>query len=364
MEELFDPITLRGMKLPNRIVRSATSERAADEQGRVTLDVRELYKKLAQGGSGLVITGYTFIKEDGRCNPRQLGLSDDYHIEGMKALVKDFHASSGNGSKFCVQLVHGGRQVPPDTKNPVAPSAVKEPVLGTEPRELFPEEIEELVLDFAEAARRARDAGFDAVQIHAAHGYLVSQFLSPYTNKRDDDWGGDPMRRARFLTEIIDRTRHEVGDIPILVKLNVEDGIEGGLTIEEGIGHAVAAFEAGADALEISVGMLQTPKGKGAVRGPEGSGGEGYLLGLAAMVKERVKIPVIAVGGFRSRLVMQTVISGGQADMVAMARPLIREPGLPKKFLEGKEIADCISCSGCHKGEGPVHCARLGKGQV
>jgi len=360
MAELFDPIDIRGMRVPNRVVRSATSERAADDEGHVTPEFIEYYRPLGAGGAGLVITGYAFIRPDGRCNPRQLGLFDDSQIPGLSELVQAFHHASGDGgARIAAQIVHGGRQVPPSTRDPVAPSVVPEPVLGTEPRALFEEEIEGLLLDFAEAARRVKEAGFDAVQLHAAHGYMISQFLSPHTNRREDGWGGSPEGRRRFALETVARVREEIDDLPLLIKLNLEDGIEGGLCAEEGLEHAVALAEAGVDAIEVSAGMLETPKGRGAVRGPEGSGGEGYLLNLAAKVKSLVEVPVIAVGGFRSRMVIDTVIRSGQADMVAMARPLIREPDLPKKFLQGKERADCVSCSGCHKGEGPTSCAKL-----
>lgn len=360
MAELFDPIDIRGVRVPNRVVRSATSERAADEDGRVTPELVEYYRPLGAGGAGLVVTGYAYVRQDGRCNPRQLGLFDDSLVPGLAELVRGFHSASGDGgAKIAAQIVHGGRQVPPTTRDPIAPSAIPEPVLGTQPRALFEEEIEELVLDFAEAARRAMEAGFDAVQLHAAHGYLISEFLSPLTNRRTDRWGGSPQGRRRFALEIVARVREEIGDMPLMLKLNLEDGIEDGLIAEEGLEHAVALAEAGVDAIEVSAGMLSSPKGRGAVRGPEGSGGEGYLLSLAAKVKSVVKIPIIAVGGFRSRVVIDTVIRSGQADMVAMARPLIREPDLPKKFIEGKDRSDCVSCSGCHKGDGPTSCAKL-----
>ncbi|MHC4599372.1 MAG: oxidoreductase [Planctomycetota bacterium] len=346
---LFDPITIRGMELRNRIVRSATAENMAGDEGTPRETLAPLYRRLADGEVGLLITGHCFVRRDGKAHAEMTGIHEDRLIEPFAVLADAVHAGGG---KICAQINHGGRACDPgEVDQPVAPSAV--PVEGQDksPHELTEGEIASLVQAFTDAARRVQTAGFDAVQIHAAHGYLVSQFLSPLTNKRRDGYGGSLENRARFLKAVAAAVRKAVGEtMPVLVKLGVTDNEEGGLTVEEGAEVASWLRDFGIDAIETSTA------GKGAivtrVTKPER---EAYLLHLAEAVKAKTDLPVIAVGGLRSRPVMDRVLASS-IDMISMCRPLIREPDLPKKLRLGEtDKAACVSCNRCwpkERGEG------------
>lgn len=346
---LFEPFNLAGIQLKNRIVRSATYEKRADVDGFVTDSIIEFYNELVAGGSGLIITGNALVHVSGRSVPKMLCIHNDFYIDKLRRLTNSVHTLGG---KIFIQLVHGGRQCFPSLLGgqlPIAPSAVYDPSIKITPREMTNEEIWEVIEAFGQAARRAVEAGFDGIQIHGAHGYLVNEFLSPHTNRRGDYWGGDDERRFHFLEEIYESIKKEIGyTVPIIIKMNADDFVEGGLSPHESLKIALRLESLGIDAVEISGGMYESGNmtARLNIKNPEE---EAYFRKASALFKSELKIPVILVGGIRSVQVAEDVLQKNEADLIAMSRPLIREPDLPNKFRDGKEKADCISCNGCMK---------------
>lgn len=344
---LFEPFSFSGLSLKNRLVRSATYEKRADEDGFVTESLIELYEDLTRGGIGLIVTGNALVHPSGRTIPQMTCIHSDIYIQGLRKLTAAVHELDG---VIAIQLVHGGRQSFPillGGSDPLAPSAVYDTSTKIMPRAMIDAEIWKVIDAFADAARRARIAGFDAVQIHGAHGYLVSEFLSPHTNRRDDYWGGDEERRFHFLEEVYKAMRKEVGeDYPVMIKMNADDLMEGGLKVDEAVKMVVRLEELGLDAVEVSGGMYESSRKtvQPDILTPDD---EAYFRTNGKAFKNKLHIPVILVGGMRSRAVMEEVLQKGEADLISLARPLIREPGLPNKFRKGTEKADCISCNGC-----------------
>lgn len=358
---LFEPFSFSGLNLRNRLVRSATFEKRADDDGFVTEAIIELYEDLAKGGIGFMITGNALVHPSGRSVAQMLCIHSDIYMQGLKKLTSAVHSLDG---LIAIQLVHGGRQSFPillGGNEPLAPSAVYDTSTKIMPRAMTDAEIWKIVDSFADAARRARITGFDAVQIHGAHGYLVSEFLSPYTNRRDDYWGGDKERRFHFLEEIYKAMRKEVGeDYPVIIKMNSDDLITGGLQVDEAVSIAMLLEEMGIDAVEVSGGMYESDKkiAEPDILTPEQ---EAYFRSNSKVFKRKLKIPIMLVGGMRSQSTMEDTLQKGDADLISLARPLIREPDLPNKFKEGKEKADCISCNGCMEFEkfDVVKCVQL-----
>ncbi len=345
--KLFEPFSFAGLELKNRIVRSATYEKRADLDGFATDALTDMYKDLVRGGTGLIITGNALVHPSGRSVPQAISIHNDHYIERLKRLTEAVHALDG---KIVMQLSHGGRQCFPSLlggAQPMAPSAVYDPSTKITPREMANEEVWEIIDSFADGARRALYAGFDGVQIHAAHGYLVSEFLSPHTNRRDDYWGGDEERRFHFIEEIYEATRKETGSsFPIMVKMNADDFIEGGLRPAAALNLAKRLQGTGFCAVEVSGGMFEA--GKMTVRpNIETEEQEAYFRDPAGIFARELDIPVMVVGGIRTRSIAEDILRKGDADLISLARPLIREPDLPNKFMAGKERADCISCNNC-----------------
>ncbi|MGR3311509.1 MAG: NADH:flavin oxidoreductase [Candidatus Brocadiales bacterium] len=356
--ELFKSITINGMEIPNRFVRSATNESLVDGEGYVTNRLGDMYEELAKGGVGLIITGYAYIRSDGKSSLKQAAIYDEKFIPEYKKIVNRVHKYK---TKIALQIAHGGRQTKPEICGciPIAPSAVTDSSSGITPKEMRERDILNIIKCFGQGARRAKEAGFDSVQLHAAHGYLLSQFISPYTNRRTDKWGGSAENRVRILIEVLKECRKEVGgDYPILIKLNSMDGISGGLDIEESTQIASALDKHGIDAIEVSGGIAEA----GAVAARDGiknKEDEAYFSDNARRIKQCVSVPVICVGGIRSVEVMGDIIKDKKADMIAMSRPLIREPDLVNKIRAGtKTKADCISCNQCWNPKG-IRCAHL-----
>ncbi|HMK57334.1 MAG TPA: NADH:flavin oxidoreductase [Dissulfurispiraceae bacterium] len=345
--KLFEPFSLAGLELRNRIVRSATYEKRADVDGFVTEPLIEMYRALADGGAGLIITGNALIHSSGRSVPQAICIHNDHYVDGLKRLTDIVHA---RGGKIVMQLSHGGRQCFPTLlggNQPIAPSAVYDPSTKIIPLVMDDAKIWEMVYAFADAARRAMYAGFDGIQIHAAHGYLVSEFLSPHTNRRDDYWGGDEERRFHFIEETYEAIRKEVvSTFPIMVKMNADDFIEGGLRPAEALRIAQRLQSLGISAIEMSGGMFEA--GKMTVRpNIETEEQEAYFREAAGIFARGLFMPVMVVGGIRSRSVAEDILQKEDADLLSISRPLIREPDLPLKFMQGKERADCISCNNC-----------------
>jgi 2,4-dienoyl-CoA reductase-like NADH-dependent reductase (Old Yellow Enzyme family) len=361
--DLFSPASIGTLRLDNRLVRSATAEQLATEPiGRATPALADLYTELAQGGVGLIITGHAYVAAEGKAHPEMLSAHCDQMIPGLRTLTRAVHAAGG---RIALQINHGGHHCDPAcTPATVAPSALPTPS-GRAPREMTHDEILTTIDAFGRAARRAQNSGFDAVQIHAAHGYLIGQFLSPHTNRRTDRWGGDLERRLRFLAAICEAIRGHVGaDYPLFIKLGLMDNLDrvpDGLTPDDGV-HIVAHLAGlGLDAVEISGGYGGGQDDYNSRLGVGSTAPEAYFRPLARLAKTATQLPVILVGGLRSRAVMDDVLASGDADLIALSRPLIREPDLPIRLQTGRATASaCISGGRCwpegmHQGIG-CHC--------
>ncbi|MBI5641233.1 MAG: NADH:flavin oxidoreductase [Nitrospirae bacterium] len=360
MNELFQKTIINGMPLANRFVRSATWEGMCDTDGRPTTRLTSCYRDLAKGGVGLIITGYAFVRPDGKQLPGKMGIHTHDFASEMQTLTRAVH---NEGGKLCIQLVHAGGQTTAKTagRQPLAPSAVKVEQFPEEPEAMSKQDIDEIVAAFGNGARLAKEYGFDAVQLHAAHGYLINQFLSPLTNLRDDGYGGPVENRCRFLLEVYRRVRSEVGpDYPVFVKLNGSDNLEGGLNIGDAVHAARLLDKEKVDAIEVSGGTSASGERTPVRTGIDNPALEAYNIALALKIKEAVRCPIMAVGGFRSLEVIDKAAIDDGIDYISMARPLIREPQLINRWKEGDPAAArCISCNGCFKPglkEGGIYC--------
>lgn len=344
MSLLFTPAKIGSLEIPNRIIRSATAERMADDNdGSPREQLTSLWVELARGGTGLIVSGHMYVHPSGKCHPEMTGIHSDDLIPALKECVDAVHLAGG---LIAAQINHGGMQCSKDSvSETIAPSALDEEFLEQPAREITTEEIAILIDAYGQAARRAKEAGFDAVQVHAAHGYLINQFISPYTNRRKDGWGGNLRGRTRFLREVTHSIREQVGvAYPVFIKFGMEDGVNSGLTSEMGAEVIPLMAEMGLDAIEISGGVRSKSVRKG-IRSPSK---EAYFRPLVQQARKKTDLPLIMVGGMRSKEVMEEVLSSGDSDFVAMCRPLIREPGFPKKLEAGtQEISACISSSNC-----------------
>jgi len=356
IERLFEPLSLNGMILPNRFVRSATWEAMALPDGCCSDDLVQTMERLALGGVGMIVTGHAFISPEGAV-PRQLGMHSDALISGLARMVD---ASRKAGSKIVAQLSHAGFHAYPSDpgQDILLPSRVTSD-RGRSVREMSTEDIRKTVEKFGNASARAKKAGFDGVQVHAAHGYLLSQFLSPYYNKRTDSYGGNVENRARILLETIREIRTRVGKgYPVLIKINSEDFTEPGLCVGELLEIAELSQSAGIDCIEVSGGLLAADKRQGPVRVSyrTGDDGRGYFEDASCRLKKRLHIPVILVGGIRSVETATRILEQGIADLVAMSRPLIAEPGLVGRWKNGD-----LSPSVCRSDNLCIRNLRLGR---
>lgn len=365
MNVLFETMKIGRLRLRNRFVRSATYDGCADKSGYVTEKQIQLYEELAKGGVGLIVSGIASVHPSGRISAFQNIVSDDSAIPGLKKLV---HAANSRGAAIALQLFHGGRESSVYQKykksEAVSPSVVAaDPFCDLEYRAMTEAEIEKVIEAFGDAAAKARAAGFDAVQVHGAHAYLPSQFLSPFTNRRTDAWGGTPEKRLRFLHEIYKNIRKKAGDdYPVMIKIGVADGFAGGLEFTEGKAAAVSCAEWGFDAVEISQGLRGKRYGqtefRTKIKGPDQ---EGYFRNWCREIKEAVDIPVMMVGGLRSPGMMAEIIQNREADFISLSRPLIREPDIIGRWEKGQgDRPTCISCNLCFEAllNGvPLHCA-------
>ncbi len=355
---LFTPVRIGSATSPNRFVRSATQDFMATDEGEVTDRQVDLFSRLAEGEIGLIISGHAFVEPLGKASPRQLAVHNDRFIKGLSRIAAAVHRLP---SKIFLQIAHAGRQTREKLcgSTPVSPSAVYDPASKVMPRELSAGEIEALIEAFVQAARRAREAGFDGVQLHAAHGYLLSAFLSPHTNRRQDEWGGPLESRARVLVEIMKGIRTLNGrGFPVIAKLNSTDFLDGGLTVEESVGAAVILDSAGIDGIEVSGGTAEA--GRGSIwAGLRSEEDEGYFVAAASRVKAAVRVPVFGLGGIRTFAVAERFVREGRVDMISLSRPLIRDPYLVKDFREGRiSRSECISCNKCMNPRG-IRCADL-----
>ena len=360
MPSPFEKTTIKSLTMPNRFIRSATWMSMAAEDGSCTPRLVETTENLAAGGIGLIIAGFSFVSPEGKGPLGMTGMHNNHVAAGYRGLVDKVHA---HGTPIAAQLAHCGIQSTPLEGEVLGPSDIARDDGRLKARRLETFEIDRIVEDFAAAAVRAKEAGFDAVQLHYAHGYLGSQFLSPYYNKRDDEYGGSIENRIRFLIEVYRAARGAVGDTyPLLAKLNVEDFLDGGLKAEEGVFAATQLAAEGIDMIEVSGGSGDSGR-LGPARAIKSSDDEGYFHQNAMAVKKSAPIPVAVVGGIRRFEHARRFIEEDGLDYASLSRPLIREPGLIKRWQEGDlSPADCTSCSRCFrsmlKGRG-IFCAQL-----
>lgn len=349
MKTLFDQTNIKNLEIPNRFVRSATFEGIAGAEGAVTPALTELMAALASGGVGLIITGHAYVRSDGQVSAKQLGVYSDGLIPGLRKMTEAVHAAGG---RIILQLAHAGRFASPQLTGQTAP-AVSQAKDASDPsiKEMTLEDIQQLPAAFAMAAARAKTAGFDGVQIHSAHGYLLSQFLSPAFNWRQDEYGGNIVNRSRIHQEIIQAIRKSVGkDYPILVKLNCQDFIENGLQLDESLQAARILSDAGVDAIEISGGVVRTGKLEPSRTGINSIGKEAYFRSEARHFRREISIPLILVGGIRSYELAEQLIENGEVDYISMCRPFIMEPGLVNRWASGDHSkALCKSDNACLK---------------
>lgn len=359
MKTLFDRTTINGMELRNRFVRSATWEGMCDEQGRPGPKLAACYRDLARGGVGLIVTGYSFVRLDGKQTRGSLGAHRDDLAPQLRELCDAVH---DEGGKLCMQLVHTGGQarVTAGTRL-LAPSALEAPHYAGMASEMTQQDIREVSAAFGESAGRAREWGFDSVQVHAAHGYLINQFLSPGTNRRTDAYGGSIENRVRFLLESYASVRKAVGpDFPVLAKLNGSDFMQDGLSIEDALFAARTLAREGIDAIEVSGGTPASGDNTPVRRKIETREQEAYHLALAKQIKASVSCPLMVVGGFRSFECAKDAVERDGVDYISMARPFVREPALVNRWKQGDNSRSaCISCNGCYRPglrEGGIYC--------
>jgi len=342
---LSQPLTLpNGAVIKNRLFKSAMSETLGTSGGAATPELARLYQAWADGGIGLCVTGNVMIDRGARGEPGNVVIEDPQHLAALKAWAR---AATRNGTQCWVQLNHPGRQAPRGlNRETVAPSAVpfrdEMQAFFATPRALTRAEVRALINRFGKAARIVKKAGFSGVQIHGAHGYLVSQFLSPQSNRRTDDWGGTPEKRRRFVLAVYQAMRKAVGpDFPIGIKLNSADFQRGGFTEEESLDTLRALAAAGIDLIEISGGTYEAPAMTGvktsqAPAKASTRAREAYFLAFAEKARAAVDTPLVVTGGFRTARAMAQAIESGAVDMVGLARILAIEPDAPQRLLAGQ----------------------------
>ena len=338
---LAQPLTLaNGTVIKNRIAKSAMSEALGTTDNRVTERLPTLYDAWAQGGGGLLITGNVMVDRRALGEPNNVALEDERDLPLLQEWAR---RGTANGTQLWMQLNHPGKQSPKlvSKAQPVAPSAIplapKFKSYFNDPRELSDADIRDIIQRFATAARIAKKAGFTGVQIHGAHGYLVSQFLSPLHNQRKDQWGGSIENRARFVLEILYAIRNETGaDFPVSIKMNSADFQRGGFTEDESMIVAEMLADAGIDLIEISGGTYETPTMTGKDVKDSTKAREAYFLEYAEQIRARVNTPLMVTGGFRTATGMAEAIASGATDLIGMARPLAVFPNLPNDLLQGR----------------------------
>ncbi|MHC1790065.1 NADH:flavin oxidoreductase [Solidesulfovibrio sp.] len=347
--QVFTPIVINGMRVKNRFVRSATGEGMANPDGSASPRLEATLKALAVGGVGLVISSHAFVEKRGQARIGQLGVHHTGMEAGIASLARAVHAYGG---RFVVQLAHAGcRADPAVTGEPALGPSVPADPDAPPCQAMLAEDLARLEAAFGAAAALCRDAGVDGVEIHAAHGYGLSQFLSPHTNQRTGAYGGSLVNRARLLLEVLGAIRGRIGrDYPVLAKINSDDFIDGGLTAAESVQVVSWLEAAGLDGVELSGGVFESGKRNfsrpGRIAIPDG---EAWYRDTARAVKAAgVTMPVILVGGIRSLGTAEDLIASGDADMAAMSRPLIREPGLVARWQSGDDApAACVNDNLC-----------------
>lgn len=382
MSLLFTPKSIGKMVVKNRFVHAATGEKMCTPDGKCTDEMIDFYRESAEGGVGMIILGQSYVHESGCGIPKVIGLHMDAVVEGYRKLTDELHVCD---TRVAAQLGHAGRSVfshfsishrAAHGYAPMGPSPVKDVITGIKPREMTEDDIQKLIVCYAQAARRAKEAGFDAVELHACHGDMVSSFLSPYSNRRRDKWGGNIENWVRFTLTIYEKIRELVGDdYPVMIKMNATDYIDGGITIDLSKRYAEKISAVGFDAIELSAGTHNErqfnimrgdipeayPKNKAKTEyerrkftkifkamKDEVKHEEAYLRPFAKEIKKVIgDTPLILPGGLRTVSVMEDILAEGDADFIGLCRPLLRDPYFPNKVRKGLKRSDCLNCNLC-----------------
>lgn len=330
MAYLLKPFEKGKLSLKNRLVMAPRATSKSEKDGKVSKDILDYYDEKSKGGYiSLVIIEHSFITQQGKASERQLSVSDDSLVENLKELANIIHK---NGTKTVMQINHAGSAASKQVTGyePIGPSAIANPRKGNVPKELTKREIKDIIEEFKEAAKRVKEGGFDGVEIHSAHGYLLNQFFSPLTNKRTDEYGGDVLGRIRIHLEIIKSVRNAVGDnFPILLRLGASDYMEGGSTIDDSKTAALEFEKAGVDILDVSGGLC------GYV--VPGLTGQGYFSPLTEAIKEVMSIPVILTGGITEVHAAEKLLDDGKADLIGVARAIYKDSKWAENAIKSLE---------------------------
>lgn len=358
-KQLFEQTNIAGMTLKNRLWRSATWLNMADDKGHITKKLLDSYIGLASGGVSTIITGYAFILEDEQPNPGMLGIYNDDFIEEYQGFVAKLKE---HGANVVMQIVYGGSTTKYNTEDRViwGPSAVAHPSFGTVPVEMSKDDIETVIEAYVNAARRVKAAGFDGVQLHGAHSYLFSQFLTPYYNQRSDEYGGSIENRGRIIFETVKRVRAAVGEsYPVFIKMHCSDEWdENGLSVEDSLYVAKELERLGITGIEFSGGNMdienypgKAPIKKGLIKEEKQS----YFAEKTAIIAKELNIPVISVGGHRSPQKMEDILNSTDISYFSLSRTLHAEPDLINRWRDGNfDKPRCTSCAQCWHSEGNV----------
>lgn len=347
---LFAPGKIGSLELKNRIVFAATSSELADKDGFLGDDAVEYYAERARGGAGLLIVEATYVEQEGKRLRHNAMLHDDRFIPGIRRVVDAIHAE---GAKAALQLNHGGRESIPAVcgSDPLAPSPLASQYTGVGdaiiPKELTAGEIDRIIERFADAAVRARKAGFDAVELHGAHGYLIGQFLSPDSNLRRDEYGGDAQGRAHFCVRIVQAIKARLGSsYPVIVRMNGRDHVKGGLELDDAVAMAAMFEAAGADSISVSGGVHAS---RPYMVVPGMSVERGCYVDYAKAIRPVLRIPNMVVGRINTPALAEQILEDGHADFICLSRALIADPYFPAKAISGRAntIAPCIACNEC-----------------
>ncbi len=356
MKSIFDKTKLGSLEMKNRIIRGALWEDLADEKGHMTPELSAIYEELAAGGAGTLITGYAFVTEDEQPNPGMMGIYNDSFIDEYKIFTDKIHKY---GANIIMQIVYGGFMTNYKVEDRViwGPSTMQNENTGTWAKEISKEEIKYLVKAFADAALRVKKSGFDGVEIHGGHGYLLSQFLSPYYNKREDEYGGSIENRGRIIFEIFTAMREAVGkEFPIWIKLNSADFIKDvGLTEEDSMFVAKKLSELGIDAIEVTGGnesikeVGENNLGAARTKVIVSKENESYFKNYAKKLAEEIETPIILIGGNRHVDVMEDILNSSKVQYFSLSRPLTCEPDLVNIWMSGDlKRPKCVSCNKCY----------------
>lgn len=335
MKNLFEAVELHNMRVKNRLIRSATWEGLADDDGSIGDDTYAIYRELARGGVGAIVTGFTSVAANDYYFGGMMRLCDDELIPQYRRLVEIIHAED------CVAI------------SQLALGAFYRNGVEVGENDMTARDVRAVIKMFVDAAIRAQACGFDGVQIHAAHFFFLSRFISPRINRRTDEFGGSTAARAKILLDILRGINSAAPNLHVTAKINCNDFTSGGLDEAESLAICKLLVEAGIDSIEVS--------GNGtSVRGIRAGVDEGYFAGFAAHLAEEVNVPIICVGGWRSRSLMEKILSATKIELLSLSRPLVREPDLPKKFLDGlSDVSKCVSCNACYST--PAHRCIFGR---